>query len=102
MDGDWGQWEPWQLCSTTCGSGNQTRSRQCNEPLHGGNEVCPETGEPNGVIQCDGEPCPGKDINHFCGKFKFKLFPMSAPKVKAKALRHPFLREVDEEFNKDA
>ncbi|XP_060583963.1 neurogenic locus notch homolog protein 2-like [Ruditapes philippinarum] len=32
MDGQWGQWEAWQGCSVTCGTGRQRRYRACDDP----------------------------------------------------------------------
>ncbi|XP_048772936.2 hemicentin-1-like isoform X2 [Ostrea edulis] len=38
VDGEWGNWFPWKPCSVTCGEGERTRERLCNNPfpLHGG------------------------------------------------------------------
>lgn len=38
VDGGWGDWSQWSACSKTCGSGEKTRSRQCDSPApsHGG------------------------------------------------------------------
>ncbi|XP_067662288.1 hemicentin-1-like isoform X1 [Haliotis asinina] len=32
IDGNWGDWDPWSPCTTTCGEGQQTRERKCNNP----------------------------------------------------------------------
>ncbi|XP_030835397.1 A disintegrin and metalloproteinase with thrombospondin motifs 3 [Strongylocentrotus purpuratus] len=32
VDGGWGSWEPWGLCSYSCGLGVQSRRRYCNNP----------------------------------------------------------------------
>ncbi|XP_022085366.1 hemicentin-1-like isoform X2 [Acanthaster planci] len=32
VDGRYGPWTNWQPCSTTCGNGEQIRTRQCNNP----------------------------------------------------------------------
>ncbi|KAM8730454.1 thrombospondin-2-like [Acanthopagrus schlegelii] len=31
-NGNWGLWSPWSACTTTCGEGNITRVRLCNNP----------------------------------------------------------------------
>ncbi|XP_074645963.1 uncharacterized protein LOC141902220 [Tubulanus polymorphus] len=42
IDGHWGQWSTYGACSTSCGTGTQQRTRQCDNPApkHGGNS-CP-------------------------------------------------------------
>ncbi|XP_022790685.1 uncharacterized protein LOC111330143 [Stylophora pistillata] len=32
IDGHWGRWSSWGLCSTECGFGTQTRTRSCDDP----------------------------------------------------------------------
>jgi hypothetical protein len=48
IDGDWSEWTPAGQCSTTCGPGVQTFTRQCNnpEPANGG-EGCEGEGAYN-------------------------------------------------------
>ena len=38
VDGDWGEWTPWEVCSITKCGGQQTRTRSCDNPApaHGG------------------------------------------------------------------
>ena len=33
-DGAWGQWQPYQDCSRTCGGGIKTSVRMCNDPKY--------------------------------------------------------------------
>ena len=32
VDGGWGTWQPWGLCSKSCGWGKRVRRRICNNP----------------------------------------------------------------------
>ena len=32
MDGGYSAWEPWSVCSVSCGEGIMTRVRKCNDP----------------------------------------------------------------------
>ncbi|CAC5418366.1 Adhesion G protein-coupled receptor B2,Coadhesin,Thrombospondin-1,Adhesion G protein-coupled receptor B1,Mucin-like protein,Hemicentin-1,Adhesion G protein-coupled receptor B3,Thrombospondin-2 [Mytilus coruscus] len=57
IDGNWSHWSKWQLCSVSCGGGNQTRNRTCNnpEPQLGG-EYC--DGNDSEDIACNKMACP--------------------------------------------
>ena len=33
MDGGWSEWGDWSTCSKTCGGGEQSRNRECNNPV---------------------------------------------------------------------
>ena len=53
-------WNEWALgeCTTTCGGGTQTDTReQLQEALFGGN---PCEGESSRQTDCNPDPCPGK------------------------------------------
>ncbi|XP_033738097.1 SCO-spondin-like isoform X2 [Pecten maximus] len=55
VDGSWKQWSTWSDCSVTCGAGTSNRSRECDDPLHGGAK-CPGPG--NDTRVCNDFPCP--------------------------------------------
>lgn len=59
VDGSWGNWHNWGLCSTSCGGGEKTRKRLCNnpEPSKSG-RPCP--GDATQVSRCNIQACPGK------------------------------------------
>jgi hypothetical protein len=61
VHGAWGDWAAWEPCSKTCGKGERTRARECNNPtpLYGGDD-CP--GLPVETAICNVRPCPGKFI----------------------------------------
>ena len=41
VDGQWGTWGNWSQCSSTCGTGMQTRTRLCNNPApQNGGSLC--------------------------------------------------------------
>ncbi|XP_022779680.1 A disintegrin and metalloproteinase with thrombospondin motifs 1-like [Stylophora pistillata] len=49
IDGGWGSWGPYEVCTRTCGGGVRYRSRQCNNP----------------VPKFYGETCEGSTKGHF-------------------------------------
>ncbi|OWF34851.1 Hemicentin-1 [Mizuhopecten yessoensis] len=55
VDGSWKQWSMWADCTVTCGTGTSNRSRECDDPLHGGSD-CP--GPANQTRTCNDFPCP--------------------------------------------
>ncbi|KAL5017646.1 hypothetical protein ScPMuIL_007235 [Solemya velum] len=55
MDGVWHSWTPWTQCNVTCGGGQLWRTRQCEEPRHGGLEC---TGEVEEREECNQFDCP--------------------------------------------
>ena len=61
VDGDWSVWTEWTLCSKVCNGGEQTRSRECNNPApqHGGNDCL---GHKRDTRPCNVFACPGKTI----------------------------------------
>ncbi|KAL4635075.1 hemicentin-1 [Arapaima gigas] len=58
VDGNWGPWQPWGACSTSCGGGEQTRVRLCNSPPPTNNgRSCP--GDSSQLSRCNIQACPG-------------------------------------------
>ncbi|CAH1773844.1 unnamed protein product [Owenia fusiformis] len=55
VDGVWGEWSDWDMCSVTCAGGFQTRVRECQGPYYGGAE-CP--GPSNETQACNKHYCP--------------------------------------------
>lgn len=57
VNGNWGPWSPWDTCSLTCGGGQQTRKRLCNNPApqYGGKEC---VGEAKDTQMCNKNLCP--------------------------------------------
>ena len=39
MNGKWGRWKKWSLCSVTCGKGHMQRSRLCIYPDLGHEDI---------------------------------------------------------------
>uniref|UniRef100_A0A3Q2CI98 Uncharacterized protein n=1 Tax=Cyprinodon variegatus TaxID=28743 RepID=A0A3Q2CI98_CYPVA len=57
VDGNWGLWSPWSACTTTCGEGNITRIRLCNNPPPSkGGKGC--TGNTRETKPCNNTLCP--------------------------------------------
>ncbi|KAI8516969.1 hypothetical protein Bbelb_055500 [Branchiostoma belcheri] len=62
VSGNWSHWTSWSSCDVTCGFGNQSRSRSCDNPppQHGGVNC---TGSSTEVRTCDcGKPCAGRTV----------------------------------------
>nr|3R6B_A Chain A, Thrombospondin-1 [Homo sapiens] len=57
INGGWGPWSPWDICSVTCGGGVQKRSRLCNNPTpqFGGKDCVGDVTE-NQI--CNKQDCP--------------------------------------------
>lgn len=57
IDGAWGSWSDWGACSQSCGGGEQTRSRECDNPAPA-NQGQDCQGEPEDRRECQTNPCP--------------------------------------------
>ncbi|PFX30360.1 hemicentin-1-like isoform X2 [Stylophora pistillata] len=57
VNGNWSTWTDWTLCSKVCNGGEQTRSRECNNPApqHGGNDCL---GDKRETRPCNLFACP--------------------------------------------
>jgi len=61
IDGGWSEWGPWSPCSVSCGTGNQTRRRVCDNPTPSpGGESCQDLAEEGKV--CEQGACPAKVV----------------------------------------
>ena len=59
VDGIWGEWTGWSICSVTCEDGIQTRTRLCDNPPRAyGGDYCP--GVDTEHKNCTMIPCPSK------------------------------------------
>ncbi|XP_078616379.1 uncharacterized protein LOC144884783 [Branchiostoma floridae x Branchiostoma japonicum] len=62
VNGNWSLWTSWSNCDVTCGFGNQSRNRSCDNPppQHGGANC---TGTLEEFRTCDsGQPCAGEFV----------------------------------------
>ncbi|XP_078498867.1 hemicentin-1 [Lissotriton helveticus] len=58
VDGSWGPWQTWSECSASCGGGEQTRTRQCDNPIPSNSgRSCP--GDSSQLSKCNIKACPG-------------------------------------------
>ena len=62
VNGNWGDWMSWSTCSVTCGTGNQTRTRACDNPppQYEGTHCNVDGSAADQSQQCQNGPCPGK------------------------------------------
>nr|XP_044998229.1 hemicentin-1 isoform X3 [Jaculus jaculus] len=58
VDGSWGSWQSWSHCSASCGGGEKTRKRLCDNPVPSqSGRSCP--GDATQVSRCNMQACPG-------------------------------------------
>ena len=56
----WGEYGEWSTCSSTCGGGTKTRTRQEATPASNGGAPC--NGSATETGQCNLDVCPGRYI----------------------------------------
>lgn len=76
IDGGWGEWSAWSLCSRSCGAGISISRRECDHPKpSGGGNFC--IGERERYRVCNTDPCP-KNQPSFrqlqCSKYDNELY----------------------------
>lgn len=58
IDGNWTSWSSWTPCSVTCGTGIETRTRNCSNPTpENGGQAC--SGQGIDTRQCNNTACTG-------------------------------------------
>ena len=62
VDGGWGEWSEWSTCSVTCAGGDQSRTRQCDNPVpqHNGDDCSVDGSRNTETRSCTEIKCPGK------------------------------------------
>lgn len=70
VDGNWSPWQPWGECSVSCGVGERTRLRSCNNPAPS-NKGRPCPGDSTQLSRCNIQPCPGKKKTCLLSTFLF-------------------------------
>ena len=63
VNGGHTSWSAWSQCSSSCGVGQQSRSRTCTNPPPGpGGADCSSLGPNSETKQCNIANCPGKQL----------------------------------------
>ncbi|XP_068752195.1 uncharacterized protein [Montipora capricornis] len=87
IDGGYGEWSPYTICSRTCGVGQRARSRSCvnPSPQYGGKN-CSQIGNAREIDVCNTKKCP--DIKFVVAvtftkeKFRKDMFDMNSATFK--------------------
>lgn len=117
VNGGWGPWSPWDICSVTCGGGMQTRSRLCNNPApqFGGkdcigdvteNQICNKQDCPIGESCSPGQNRPGRgaglltecQVNSITSSYHSRRPYRILPRVEFLVTRMAVSSSVDQPF----
>ncbi len=73
VDGVWSDWGAWSSCSVTCGDGQYTRNRTCDNPApsNGGNDCPNNPADATETGTCSMAACPRNKLLHW------QFFPFS-------------------------
>ena len=77
VDGQWTDWVMWSVCTATCGGGQRTRQRSCQNPppIFGGADC---VGEATQAEDCNVDPCAGGYMSSNQTGYDFFIFIMKA------------------------
>ena len=62
MNGNWGPWTGFSICTKSCGGGTQQRSRVCDSPAEAFGGI-PCLGDPVENRECNTQNCPGNFVH---------------------------------------
>ena len=62
VDGGWGEFGDWEECPVTCGGGDHSRMRTCDNPVpqYGGKECTDDGSSDTESERCNEDPCPSE------------------------------------------
>ena len=68
VDGGFTVWSNWDACTLTCGTGSQTRTRSCSNPVP---EYCGQDciGDVSEINDCNTDNCPSEFIHSRFARF---------------------------------
>ena len=71
INGGWGPWSSYTICSKLCGTGSKSRTRLCNNPVPSkGGSGC--SGVSTDTVYCHTEACPCSG-SHCPGNYKIQI-----------------------------
>ena len=64
----WSGWRPWSVCTVSCGTGQELRTRKCLYKGQLNDRSC--DGPDQAIRKCNREPCAGKHIDWVIFKYQ--------------------------------